>query len=145
MGNCNSKSDLQNLIFIFSVFCTEDWDSLKKRKNRTACFSFLLHKLMILQGFILCLSLIAVASTEEGIQKALQAELSQNSHWYSFNRCSYFSSSCFLYRAILPHQLFLLLTFSRPHKNKCHPCWALDTSHFSDTAKGLKKSSQQEK
>lgn len=34
MGNCNSKSDLQNLIFIFSVFCTEDWDSLRKKKKK---------------------------------------------------------------------------------------------------------------
>lgn len=126
MGNCNSKSDLKNLIFIFSACGTEDWDNLLKKKKGTACFSSLLHslllKLMILQRPVSCLQLIAVTSTEEGIQKELQAEASQNSYWYSFNRCSHFSSSCFLYGDILPHQLFLLLTFSHPPKNKCNPC-----------------------
>lgn len=95
---------------------------------------------MILPRPRLCLSLIAVTPTEEwGIKKELQAGLSQNSHWYGFNRCSHFSSSCFLYRAILPHQLFLLLTFPHPPRNKWHPCWAPDTSPFNHTVKGLKK------
>lgn len=53
MGNCNSKSDLQNLIFIFSVFCTEDWDSLRKkkrkRKEKRNCLLFLFITLSVTQ------------------------------------------------------------------------------------------------
>lgn len=33
MVNLNSKSDPQNLIFVFSVFCTEHQDSWKQQKT----------------------------------------------------------------------------------------------------------------
>lgn len=33
MVNFNNKSDLQNLIFVFSVFCTEHQDSWKQQKT----------------------------------------------------------------------------------------------------------------